>query len=88
MIPPREFFENGAFWCIFGSNFDFKKLTFFIENLLQLKLFGLYFEGILGRKWLFSYRNNDISYRDARRFRGMLIEKILKWLMRFDQIKS
>ena len=29
------------------------------ENLLQLKRFGLYFEGILSRKWLLSYRNND-----------------------------
>ena len=35
------------------------------ENLLQLKGFGLYFEGIMNRKWLLSYRNNDISYRDA-----------------------
>ena len=32
------------------------------ENMLQLKRFGLYFEGILYRKWLFSYRNSDISY--------------------------
>ena len=38
------------------------------ENLLQLKRFGLYFEGILRRKWLLSYRNNDISYRDSRGF--------------------
>ena len=35
------------------------------ENMLQLKGFGLYFEGI---KWLLSYRNSDISYRDASRF--------------------
>ena len=35
------------------------------ENMLQLKRFGLYFEGILKRKWLLSYRNSDISYRDA-----------------------
>ena len=35
------------------------------ENMLQLKRFGLYFEGIINRKWLLSYRNNDISYRDA-----------------------
>ena len=34
------------------------------ENMLQLKHFGLYFEGILNRKWLLSYRNSDISYRD------------------------
>ena len=36
------------------------------ENMLRLKRVGLYFEGILNRKWLLSYRNNDISYRDAR----------------------
>ena len=36
------------------------------ENLLQLNLFGLYFEEILSSKWLLAYRNNDISYRDAR----------------------
>ena len=35
------------------------------ENMLQLKRLGLYFEGILSRKWLFSNRNSDISYRDA-----------------------
>ena len=43
------------------------------ENMLQLKGFGLYFEGeqirppyglMANRKWLLSYRNNDISYRD------------------------
>ena len=34
------------------------------ENMLQLKRFGLYFEGILNRKWLLSYRNNDISYTE------------------------
>ena len=48
------------------------------ENLPQLKRFGLYFEGILSRKWLLSYINNDISYRDDRGFGGMLSEKILK----------
>ena len=46
------------------------------ENMLQLKRFGLYFEGIMKRKWLLSYRNNDISYRDARGLGGMLPEKI------------
>ena len=35
----------------------------------------------MNRKWLLSYRNNDISYRDARGFGGMLPEKILKRLM-------
>ena len=34
------------------------------ENMLLLKGFGLYFEGVMNRKWLLSYRNNDISYRD------------------------
>ena len=32
------------------------------ENMLQLKRFGLYFERIMNRKWLLSYRNNDNSY--------------------------
>ena len=50
------------------------------ENMLQLKCFGLYFEGIMNRKWLLSYRNNDISYRDARGFGSMLPENISKWL--------
>ena len=48
------------------------------ENMLQLKRFGLYFERILSSKWLLLYRYNDISYRDARGFGGMLPEKILK----------
>ena len=39
--------------------------------MLQLKCFGLYFKGILNRKWLLSHRNNDISYRDAREFGGI-----------------
>ena len=47
------------------------------ENMLQLKRFGLYLEGIMNRKRLLSYRNN-ISYRDARGFGSMLPEKILK----------
>ena len=38
------------------------------ENMLQLKRLGLYLDGILNRKWLLSYRNNDISYREARGF--------------------
>ena len=46
------------------------------ENMLQLKHFRLYFEGIMNRKLLLSYRNNDISYRDARGFGCMLHEKI------------
>ena len=56
---------------------DFASSEIF-ENMLKLKRFGLYFEGIMNRKWLLSYRNNDISYRDAREFGSMLPEKILK----------
>ena len=48
------------------------------ENMLKMKRFGLYFEGIMNRKWLLSYRNNDISYRDARGFGSMHPEKTLK----------
>ena len=52
------------------------------ENMLQLKRFSLYFEIILNRKWLLSYRGNDISYRDAMRLGGMLPEIILKLLIK------
>ena len=45
------------------------------ENMLKLKRFSLYFEGIMNRKWLLSYRNNDISYRDGRGFGSMLPRK-------------
>ena len=45
------------------------------ENMLKLKRIGLYFEGIMNRKWLLSYRNNDISYRDGRGFGNMLPRK-------------
>ena len=45
------------------------------ENMLKFKRFGLYFEGIMNRKWLLSYRNNDISYRDGRGFGSMLPRK-------------
>ena len=45
------------------------------ENMLQLKRFVLYFEGILNKKWLLSHRNNYISYRDARGFGDMLPQK-------------
>ena len=31
------------------------------ENMLRLKRFGLYFEGVMNRKWLILYRYNDIS---------------------------
>ena len=40
------------------------------ENMLQLKRFGIYFESNLNRKWLLSYRNSDISYREAIGIRG------------------
>ena len=30
------------------------------ENMLQLKRFGLYFEGIMNRKWLLSYMYIEI----------------------------
>ena len=66
------------------------------ENMLQLKRFGLYFERILNRKWLLSYRNSDISYRDARKWclhapreNFEMIHAIWCVLMYyFDQIKS
>ena len=47
------------------------------ENMLQLKRFGSSFERILNRKWLPSFRNSDISYRDARGSRGMFSEIFL-----------
>ena len=65
--------------------------------MLQMKRFGLYFEGIQNRKCLLSYRHNYISYRDARgRVRGHalrenfeMIDAICCVLMYyFDQIKS
>ena len=66
------------------------------ENMLQLKRFGLYFKGILNRKWLLSYRNNDISCRDAMGFGDMLPAKKIEMIdaillvlrYYFDQIKS
>ena len=67
-----------------------------LKNMLHLKRIGLYFEGILNRKWLLSYRNSDISYRDARGFGDMLPAKNFEmidaiWLVLIyylDQIKS
>ena len=67
------------------------------ENRPQLKRFGLNFEGILNRKWLFSNRNSDISRRDARGLGDMhaprenfeMINATWCVLMYyFDQIKS
>ena len=46
------------------------------ENMQQLKGFVLYFERVMKRKRLLSYRNNDINYRDARGYGGMLPEKV------------
>ena len=48
------------------------------ENMLQLKRFDLYFKRIINTKWLTSYKNNDISDRDARGFGSMLPEKFFK----------
>ena len=48
------------------------------ENMLELKRVGLYLEKNLNRKWLLSYRNRDISYREARGFGGMFPQNILK----------
>ena len=45
------------------------------KNMLQLRRFGLFFEGIMNSKWLLSYRNNDISYRDAIGLGGVLQRK-------------
>ena len=63
------------------------------ENILQLKRIGLYLDGILNGKWLLSYRNNDISYREARGYAPRenfeMIDAIWCVLMYyFDQIKS
>ena len=65
------------------------------ENMLQLKRFVLYFEGILNKKWLLSHRNNYISYSDARGFGTCsrknfeMIDAIWCVLMYyFDQITS
>ena len=65
------------------------------EKMLQLKRFGIYFKGILNRKWLLSYRNNDISDRDdgARGHAPREIFQIIdvSWcvlIYYFDQIKS
>ena len=33
------------------------------KHMLQLKRFGFYFEGILNRKWLVSYRKEATSQR-------------------------
>ena len=35
------------------------------DNMLQLKRFGINLERILNRKWLLSYRNGDITYREC-----------------------
>ena len=48
------------------------------ENMLQLKRSGLHYEGVLNRKWLISYRNYDISYRNAMGLGDMHPGKIFK----------
>ena len=46
------------------------------ESMLQSKGFGLHFEGVMNRKWLyFHIEIMIISYRDAREFGGMLPPK-------------
>ena len=50
------------------------------ENMLPLKRFGLYFEGIMNKKWPFSCRNNDVSYKDARGFGPYAPREIFKML--------
>ena len=63
------------------------------ENMLQLKRLNLYFDGILNRKWLLSYR--DISATEMLGVRGHAPRENLEnidviWcvLMHyFDQIK-
>ena len=44
-------------------------LKFFLKIMLQLRRFGLYFERILNKKWLLSYRYNDINCTHAREIR-------------------
>ena len=65
------------------------------ENILQLKRFGLNFERILNRKWLLSYRNGDISYKECWGVQGHvrqenfeLIDAIWCVLIRFSLKKS
>ena len=52
------------------------------ENMLQLKRFGLYFEGIMNRKWLLSYMYIEIIISATEMLGGsvayMLPEKIIK----------
>ena len=40
------------------------------ENILRLMRFGVYFERILNKKWLFSCRNNYINYSCMLMLRG------------------
>ena len=51
------------------------------KNMLQLKRLCLYFERIVNNKRLISYRNNDISYRDARDSETCSRRKFLKYLV-------
>ena len=38
-MPPREFFLNGAIWCIFGSDFVFKNYYFLYKNFINYHFF-------------------------------------------------
>ena len=49
-------------WCVAPGEI--------FENMLQLKRFGLNLERILNRKWLLSYRNGDITYRECYGIQG------------------
>ena len=40
------------------------------KNMLQLKRFGLYFEGIMNRKCLFSYKSSELSATEMLRGSG------------------
>ena len=65
------------------------------ENMLRLKGFGLYFEGVLNRKWLLSYINNYISHNmlggsgacSPRKFLNDCCN-LVSFDVLFDQIKS
>ena len=80
MLPPENFENIWYSFVHFGVYFD--QRFFYLaheeifENMLQLKHFGLYCERILSKKWLLSYRKNDISCTHAREFGGILPEKI------------
>ena len=64
-----------------------------LENMLQLMRFSVYFERILKKKLLFSYRHNDISdtYARGRMFSRNFLKKwynLVHFGVYFDQILS